>query len=117
MELKARLEKAEQSLAEQKKLKAEALVDLAVKDGRITADKKEAFVKMALSDYETVKTTLEAIPTKESLSTKVKHSSSNAPEGREGWTYLKWAKEDPKGLQKMKDEDPEAFEELKKHIK
>jgi len=117
MELKARLEKAEKSLAEQKKLKAEALVDLAVKDGRITADKKEAFVKMALSDYETVKTTLEAIPAKESLSTKVKHSSTNAPQGREGWTYLKWAKEDPEGLKKMKVEDPEVFKELKKHIK
>ena len=36
---------------------------------------------------------------------------------RKDWTYLKWAKEDPEGLKKMKAEDPEAFEELKKHIR
>ena len=36
---------------------------------------------------------------------------------RKDWTYLKWAKEDPEGLKKMKAEAPEAFEELKKHIR
>lgn len=43
MELQARVEKAEKELEDQRKLKANELVALAIKDGRITADKKEAF--------------------------------------------------------------------------
>jgi len=115
MELTARLKTAEEKIESERKFKAEALVNLAVTDGRITADKKEAFVKMALADYETAKTTLEAIPEKMSLSNQLVNKPENT--GREDWTYLKWAKEDPVGLKKMKAEDPEAFAELKKRIK
>lgn len=119
MELKARTEKAEKELEGQRKAQAEALVDLAVKDGRITADKKEQFVKLALTDFEMAKTTLEAIPVKETLSGKVTHSTGKAfaTKDRAEWTYLKWAKEDPEGLKRLKETDPEAFEELKKRIK
>lgn len=119
MELQARVEKAEKELEDQRKLKANELVALAIKDGRITADKKEAFEKLALADYDTAKSTLEAIPAKESLGAKVTHSTGKTAiaDERKDWTYLKWAKEDPEGLKKMKAEDPEAFEELKKHIR
>ena len=118
MELLSRAEKAEKELDEQKKLKAAALVDLAIKDGRITADKKEQFVKLALTDFEMAKTTLEAIPARETLSGKVKHTTGKAaPEGREDWTYLRWAKEDPEGLKHLKVTNPDVFEELKKRIK
>ena len=118
MELKARTEKAEKELEGQRKAQAEALVDLAVKDGRITADKKEQFVKLALTDFEMAKTTLEAIPAKETLSDKVKPSGkAAATKDRMDWSYLKWAKEDPEGLKRLKETDPEAFEELKRRIK
>lgn len=49
MELQARVEKAEKELEDQRKLKANELVALAIKDGRITADKKEAFEKWPLA--------------------------------------------------------------------
>ena len=119
MELKARTEKAEKELEKQRKTQAEALVDLAIREGRITADKKEQFVKLALTDFEMAKTTLEAIPEKETLSGKVTHSTGKAfaTKDRAEWTYLKWAKEDPEGLKRLKETDPEAFEELKKRIK
>lgn len=119
MELKARVEKAEKDLSDQYKAQAEALVELAVKDGRITADKKEQFVKLALADFDMAKTTLEAIPTRESLAGKVTHSTGKAiaTKDRMDWTYLRWAKEDPEGLKRLKETDPEAFEELKKRIK
>ncbi len=119
MELQARAEKAETELDKQKKLKAEALIALAVTEGRITADKKEQFVKLALADYDMAKTTLEAIPVKQTLSDKITRSpGKNTVDGsREDWTYLKWAKEDPDGLRKLKADDPEGFEELKKRIK
>ena len=119
MELKSRVEKAEKDLNDQHKAQAEALVELAIKDGRITADKKEQFVKLALVDFDMAKTTLEAIPTRESLAGKVTHSTGKAvaTKDRMDWTYLRWAKEDPEGLKRLKETDPEAFEELKKRIK
>lgn len=119
MELQSRAEKAEKELDDHRKLKATELVALAIKEGRITADKKESFEKLALADYDMAKTTLEAIPVKQTLSGKVARSSGkNTMDGsREDWTYLKWAKEDPEGLKKLKADDPEGFEELKKRIK
>ena len=119
MELQSRAEKAEKELDNHRKLKATELVALAVKEGRITADKKESFERLALNDYDMAKTTLEAIPAKESLSAKVTHSTGRTAvaDGRKDWTYLKWAKEDPEGLKRLKADDPEAFEELKKRIK
>ena len=119
MELKARVEKAEKDLNDQHKAQAEALVELAIKDGRITADKKEQFIKLALADFDMAKTTLEAIPTRESLAGKVTHGTGKATstKARAEWPYLRWAKEDPEGLKRLKETDPEAFEELKKRIK
>ena len=119
MELKARVEKAEKDLSDQHKVQAEDLIELAIKDGRITADKKEQFIKLALADFDMAKTTLEAIPTRESLAGKVTHSTGKATstKDRMDWTYLRWAKEDPEGLKRLKETDPEAFEELKKRIK
>ena len=119
MELKARVEKAEKDLNDQHKAQAEALVELAIKDGRITADKKEQFIKLALADFDMAKTTLEAIPTRESLAGKVTHGTGKdtSTKDRAEWTYLRWAKEDPEGLKRLKETDPEAFEELKKRIK
>ena len=119
MELKARVEKAEKDLNDQHKAQAEALVELAIKDGRITADKKEQFIKLALADFDMAKTTLEAIPTRESLAGKVTHGTGKATstKDRAEWTYLRWAKEDPEGLKRLKETDPEAFEDLKKRIK
>ena len=95
------------------------MIKLAIKDGRITADKKEQFIKLALADFDMAKTTLEAIPTLESLAGKVTHSTGKATstKDRMDWTYLRWAKEDPEGLKRLKETDPEAFEELKKRIK
>lgn len=47
--------------------KATALVDLSIQEGRITADKKEHFLKLAKSDLEGTKEILSAIPVKASL--------------------------------------------------
>lgn len=76
MELQTRAEKAEKELEKQQKLKAEALVALALTDGRITADKKEQFIKLALADYDMAKSTLESIPTRQTLSGKVTNTKS-----------------------------------------
>ncbi|MEI6683437.1 MAG: hypothetical protein WCO44_12445 [Bacteroidota bacterium] len=95
-----------------KKLAAE-LVDGAIAEGRLTADKKESFIKLAEGDYKQAKDLIESLPTKKTLSTTIKPAGTTTEKSREDWNYLKWAKEDPKGLQKMQREDPDGFAALK----
>lgn len=92
------------------KKSAEELVDLAIKDGKITADKKDAFVKLALADFDTTKTTLDGISTKQTLSGVIKSNTQQSaiPTERKGWTCLQWLKNDPAEYHRIKSEDPEA---------
>lgn len=127
MELSAKLTDAEKAKATAERLKTEAetklsnhaakqatdLVELAVKEGRITADKKDSFIKLATSDYDQAKTILEALPGKANLSDKVKTGAPGSAPDRADWDYMKWAKEDSAGLQKLAAEDPTRFTELK----
>jgi HK97 family phage prohead protease len=111
-DLKIEQEKTAATLKKQ----AEDMVNLAVTAGKIPADKKESFVKLALSDYDTAKAALDAIPEKQSLSAQIKGivGGKDIPAGRENWKLLQWMKEDMAGLNKLKAEQPEVYEEIKK---
>lgn len=111
-DLKTEQEKTAATLKKQ----AEGMVNLAVAKGKIPADKKEHFVKLALADYDTAKGALDAIPEKQSLSAQIKGvvGGKDIPAGRENWKLLQWMKEDMTGLQKLKSEQPDVYEEIKK---
>lgn len=111
----AALDKLENEAEKQRQKQADDLVTLAVKEGRITADKKEAFIRLALADFDTTKSTIESIPAKQSLAAKITAplSGSTIPAERESWTLLHWLKEDPKGLSAFKTNDPEVYEAIK----
>ena len=94
---------------------ATTLVDEAIAEGRITADKKESFVKLATSDYKQAKEVLSSMPVKKNLSTQVKTGA--AADSRDGWDYMRWSKEDPKGLQLMSTQNPEQFKALREGYK
>lgn len=123
LNLKVRAEKAEKELLlmqekaeEERKKRAEELVRMSIQEGRITADKKEAFIRLALADYETAKTTLEAIPAKQSLSAQIQSIAGGdviAAE-RKDWTLLQWMKNDMPGLKRLQMEVPEIYEQIKK---
>jgi len=113
MALAAQRDEAVTALTNKNKELAAALVDGAIAEGRITADKKEIFMKLAANDFKQAKDLIDTIPAKKSLSASIKPAGNTAEKGREDWNYLKWAKEDPKGLQKMQGEDPEGFAALK----
>lgn len=110
------LEKLREAAESEKQKQAADLVDLCIREGRITSDKRESFLRFALSDYRAAKEALEAIPAKESLSAKVRGVVSGAPlaAGREGWTLLRWMKEDMEGLNRLKAEEPKVYEQIKK---
>lgn len=110
-QLHARAEKAEAELAAGKKNAAESLVNTAIAEGRITADKKEHFVSLATSDFAQAQAIIGSIPAKKELSKEVK-TGTGSKEDRTGWTYLDWAKKDSKGLVELKAKEPETYAAL-----
>lgn len=123
MELSAKLkttndakEKAEKALNDHKENMAKELVELSIKEGRITADKKESFVKLATSDFKQAQDLLAAMPAKENFSAQTK-TGDKTPAGREDWNYMKWLKEDAVGLKAMETNEPEKFTMLKASYK
>lgn len=90
----------------------------AVKAGKITEAERLSFEKIAEKGcFDDVKAMVDAKAetASETLADKVSKSTPTA--GRETWDYLKWMKEDPKGLTKLKSENPKEFERLKLTIK
>lgn len=97
-----------------RKAEAESLVDAAVKDGRLNADAKAAYLKMFETDHESAKLALAGIPKREKLSTRMDTGSGNrGGEDRSEWNFRDWQKKDSKGLAKMKSENSEQYEELR----
>jgi len=103
-----------QKTADALKKQAENMVDLAVKAGKITADKKENFIKLALADFETTQSTLDGIPEKQSLAAQIQGvaGGNDIPKERENWTLLQWMKNDMTGLNKLKAESPEVYNQI-----
>lgn len=90
----------------------------AVKAGKISETERLSFEKMAEKGcFDDVKSMIDSKAEKptETLADKVNKSTPTA--GRETWDYLKWMKEDPKGLAKIKSENPKEFERLQLTIK
>ena len=107
-------ETAEKVLSDHVSKLASDLVDAAVSAGKITADKKEAYVKLAIADFKQAKDILDSLPGKENISGKVSALGANKQAiDRADWDYLKWLKEDRAGLAEMASKDPEGFAALK----
>jgi len=114
---KAKAERADafESQAEaNRKTAAKALVDKAVSEKRITAEKAEIYRKLAEADYESTKNVLESLPTIEALSRQLnpKSDMSDKLNVRAEWTLEDWLDKDPKGLAEMEKGNPEAFVKL-----
>lgn len=89
----------------------------AVKAGKITEAEKLSYAKLCEKGcFDEVKAIVESKPERASETLADKVSKSNPTAGRETWDYLKWMKEDPKGLQKIKSENPKEFERLQATI-
>ena len=109
------LEKLEKKAREEHETRVTEMVNLAIKEGRITADKKDAFVKLGIADFETTKTTIEAIPVKQSLAANEKPiQGQGIPKARENWTLLQWMKNDMPGLRQLQVDTPDLYEQIKK---
>ncbi|MEH0008018.1 MAG: ATP-dependent Clp protease proteolytic subunit [Flavobacteriales bacterium] len=87
--------------AEQAK-RATELVETAIKDKRIGADRRGVYEKLAAADYKSTKTALEALTPVPQLTKALKSSKAGLATDRGAWS-----------LDDYLDNDPEAYEELK----
>ncbi len=107
--------KAEKQTMEQNQ--QSEFLENAVKVGKITEAEKLSFAKLCEKGcFDEVKAIVNSRheQASETLADKVVKSTHTA--GRESWDYLKWMKEDPKGLAKIKAENPKEFERLQATI-
>jgi HK97 family phage prohead protease len=121
--IKSMLDEKKQTESELKNLKAdiesgrkktaEFLVDAAIAEGRLTADKRDKFVKFALSDIEMAKEVIGQMAPKKTLAGAVKKTGAKETDERDTWTYMDWLKKAPKELKAMQTEDAERFNALK----
>ena len=116
----AEIAQLQAKLATTEKEKVTAFLQNAVTAGKINDKEVDGLTKLAEKDFDTVKQLVDAREGKASttLSEQVQKTTGSAPAaGREAWTYLKWMQEDPKGLQKMKAENPTEFAKLQLTLK
>lgn len=92
----------------QKTALASKLVDDAITAGRITAEKREAFLAMAQADFEQAKVVLEAIPAKQSFAGKTIIPSGTSEEMTEE-TFMKLSLEEQLAF---KADNAEAYQKL-----
>lgn len=107
---------------EARQKEVDALLDGAVTAKKITAGEREPFKELCKSveGFESVKKIIDSRPAAPSLSAGLEAGSAtdlnkNLSE-RADWNYLKWMKEDPAGLEQMKQADSAKFQELLKGL-
>lgn len=107
----------EAKIAEKEKQAVESFLDAAVSEGKIAKDEKENFAKLAVSDFETVKSLVESRQGKPSVSLAQMVNAKQSVEGeRANWTYMEWMKKDSEGLARLKAENPKEFERLQQTL-
>lgn len=95
------------------KADAEKMVMAAVENGKIKAEKKDQYVRLAMADMTTAKEVLDALPGKTSYADMVAPIGlSSIPSERKDWTAKDWMKKDMPGLMKLKVEHPAEYSRL-----
>lgn len=102
---------AENQVQGYKDKEVEVLLNSAIKEGRITADKKAKFEQLAKTDFVLAKETLESMPKRKELAGKEQRKGGSAS-NREDWTFKDWREKDTAGLLKLKTENPERYIEI-----
>lgn len=112
--LQTDLASAKEKLADAETAKAKALVESAVKAGKIKETARAAWEKQAIADFALAKETLENLQAPTPLRNVVEDSGKKVivSGDKKDWTLEDWRKKDPSGLKNLMDSDPEAFESL-----
>lgn len=108
-----KIEEQDKEIKKLKKTGMETYLSQAVKDGKITETEKGDYLELSETNPEKVKSIIDAKPAQASASLKDMTQRSNLTAGdHAGWDFLKWSQDDPRGLEKLRAENPTEFERL-----
>ena len=116
-QLRAEVKSLKDQIEGERKTRALALVDDAVKAGKILGEKKDAFVALAMADYDNVKGMLEGIAPRKELASHTRPSTPTVP-GTDPLPEVKDFREltlkEDEVYERFKAEKPAEFRELYK---
>lgn len=101
-----------------KEARVKSILDKAVEKGQILAKERSEFEEMAEKNGpEMLEKWIGKLPEKKAIGKTLnpednKRYADGIPEGREEWTFSDWVKKDAKGLNALKESDPEAYKSI-----
>lgn len=112
--LQKKLDAIEAEKEEAKKAEIAEMVNSFVESGKLKEDEKEAMIKLASIDFETVKNTLSKIGTPALPHVNILDAVkiTNNATGKQNWTIRDFEKKDPTALSKIKNETPELYDRM-----
>lgn len=109
-----RIADLEKELGDVNASKVTDMVQNAINSGKISAEQKDHYEKLAKADFDSVKSILDGMSGRQDINRQLDSKKDPKSEGRKDWTFEKWSDEDPQGLIKLKKDDYEAFNQLYK---
>lgn len=111
----AKIDKLTKDVKELKAKEVTTYLSQAVKDGKIDAKEVTAYTTLGEANFEQLKAIIDAKPVTASASLRdmTKKTDLSTSAERASWSYIDWMKKDSKGLERLKHDDPDAFEKLK----
>lgn len=112
-EMKAKLDKLEKEQKEKEQKAVDAMLDKAVKEGKIDKAVRGTYEHIAEhSGIEALSTVLEKMEGRKSIADAIKGKSTGTDPERDKWTWDDYQKNDVKALEALEESDPEKFQEL-----
>jgi ATP-dependent Clp endopeptidase proteolytic subunit ClpP len=111
-ELEEKIEGFENDAEETKKTRVKDLVDNAITAKKITEDQRETYTTLANANYDSTKAALDAIATPQNLNSFINSDDNPIAEDRKGWTFQDWQKNDGEGLENLKANHQDVYQNL-----
>jgi hypothetical protein len=107
----------------QKQEMVDLVLELGQLKGIVNEENKAEWSALALADSKTVRKLFAKVPNEpkpqqqQRFSTQLQAPVQEAKQDRKDWDFLKWSKEDPQGLLRLKREEPEQYQILANNYK
>ena len=109
---KKEAEELKNKIEDLKNLAAYELINEKVKSGLIKAESVETWQKLAVNNLDETKELLNSLSVTVKAEKIEEEIKPEETENRKDWDFQQWSQDAPKDLEKMKNEQPEKFEEL-----
>jgi len=109
---KKEAEELQNKIKDLKNLAAYELINEKVKSGLIKSESVETWQKLAVNNLDETKELLNSLSVTVKAEEIEEEIKPEETENRKDWDFQQWSQDAPKELEKMKNEQPEKFEEL-----